>query len=246
MTTIDVLTPATKRPAVLLASYGSFRKSMLRGHDPRAWINVDPAGLDHVSQREMLNCARLYMGLEGYRFPSEAHFGRAFHWLWTRPVGKYALYLEDDWVLDVPVDLDEMVWIMDSEPDLAILRLPFRPTGPESSKNWGFFFPWNGRYFECPEHLRREVGFCGHPSLIRNKFIRETALWLDPEQNPEKQFHHGRPELLAEVDRWRYGVFAKPDQGAAVRDIGREWMAANGLAKAGSKAWFTGWRQAND
>ena len=244
--TIDILIPATLRPYVLLATLGSFDAHMLRGHDCRVWINVDPAGLEHVTQREVVSCAGWLFTVYGSRMPAAPHFGRAFCWLWTRPVGDFVLYLEDDWALDIPVDLSEMIRIMQDEPDLAILRLPFKPTGQNSSKNWRFFFPWNGRYFECPADIRREVGFCGHPSLIRGEFVRRTGPWIDPNVNPEKQFHHGHPELLAEVDRWRYGVFGMPDQPAAIRDIGRKWMVENGLAKAGSKAFFTQWEHAND
>lgn len=243
---IDVLIPSTKRPSVLLATLGSFYKNMLRGHDCRVWINVDPVGLEHISQRDMIGCVRIYMKVEGSRIPSEAGFGHAFRWLWTQPVGDFVLYLEDDWALDVPVDLNRMAHIMRDELDLAVLRLPFKPTGAESSKNWRFFYPWNGRYFECPREHRLEVGFCGHPSLIRGEFIRRCGKWIDPEKNPEKQFHYGRSELLDEVVRWRYGVFGAQNQPAAVRDIGRRWMIENGLSKAGNKSFFTQWESVND
>ena len=111
-------------------------------------------------------------------------------------------------------------------------------------KNWKYFYPFNGEFFECPKHLRREVGFCGHPSLIRGEFVQNIAPYLDQEKNPEKQFHHGRPELMQEIDCWRYGVFAEPNQPPAIRDIGRKWMIQNKFKKAGSKAFFTQWETA--
>jgi len=243
---IDVLIPATLRPDVLNETLASFRRNLFMLRLPycyRAWINIDPVGMEGVSQRDMIRIAgRSFPGFS-YRLPDQPHFGRAFHWLWTRPVGDYVLYLEDDWVLDAPVDLENMIYIFDVEPDLAVLRLPWRPTGLDSMKNWKFSFPWTGRYFECPLDARREVGFCGHPSLIRGDFVRAIGPLLDPERNPEKQFHHGSEAMMAEIDRWRYGVFGQPNHPAAIRDIGRAWMVRQGLAKAGSKAFFTEWER---
>jgi hypothetical protein len=241
---IDVLIPATLRPDVLNETLAWFRKNMLSDQFCyRVHMNVDPVGLLGVHARDVIRCAETWRELSAWRTPDQPHFGRAFRWLWTRPVGDYVLYLEDDWVLDAQVDLENMIHILNVEPDLALLRLPWRSTGLHSMKNWKFSFPWTGRYFECPLDARREVGFCGHPSLVRGDFVRAIGPLLDPESNPEKQFHHGSEAMMAEIDRWRYGVFGQPNHPAAIRDIGRAWMARQGLAKAGSKAYFTEWER---
>jgi hypothetical protein len=50
---------------------------------------------------------------------------------------------------------------------------------------------------------------------------------------------------MEEVARWRYGVYAKPNDPPAILDIGRKWMVENKLRKRGNKAWFTQWEEDN-
>jgi hypothetical protein len=110
-------------------------------------------------------------------------------------------------------------------------------------KNWNLYFPYNGVYFECPDILKMSVGFCGHPSIIKKAFIETTAPYINTKLNPEKQFHHGPKEIMAVVAKWRYGVYAKPNEPNAIADLGRKWMVENKLTKKGSKAWFLEWEK---
>jgi len=136
-----------------------------------------------------------------------------------------------------------MIEILNDEKDLALLRLPQFKSTEDKMKNWDKFFPWNGKYFECPDELRKVVGFCGHPSLIKGEFIKKCAPLLNMELNPEKQFHGDNQPLVDEVMKWRYGVFSKPNHPAYIKDLGREWMLKNDLKKKGDKAWFTEWEK---
>jgi hypothetical protein len=110
-------------------------------------------------------------------------------------------------------------------------------------KNWNIFFPYNGVYFECPESLKRSVGFCGHPSIIKKAFIESTAPHINTKLNPEKQFHRGPEEIMKVVDKWRFGVYAKPNEPNAIADLGRRWIVEHKLRKKGSKAWFLEWEK---
>ncbi len=70
-----------------------------------------------------------------------------------------------------------------------------------------------------------------------------TYLYIDTNLNPEKQFHHGPKEIMDEVLRWRYGVYAKPNQPNVIADLGRKWMVEHRLRKKGNKAWFLEWEK---
>ncbi|MEW6265760.1 MAG: hypothetical protein AB1641_22025 [Thermodesulfobacteriota bacterium] len=240
---IDITITATRRPDILRQTLASFERYMFPGfQDYRLIINIDPIGpsteKETLAALKFFDLQYLVMSLS----PSSS-FPQAFHRVWSAATAEWIFHLEDDWELLRPIDLADMLAIMSAESDLAILRLPVFPAGREAMKNWNLWFPWNGRYFECPADKRIATGFCGHPSLIRGEFVRRTVQLLNPDRNPEKQFHdwRGNPTLIAEVQRWRYGVWAKPSNSPAIRDLGRPWMVTNGYRKAGNKAHFTRW-----
>jgi len=237
---IDITITATQRADVLERTLATFKKNLFRDAGARIIINIDPVGPDQNSLK-VLDVARAYFPVQYIRTPVKAEFSKAFVWTWRQICSEFVFHLEDDWELMRQVDLDAMIRIMKNNPDLAVLRLPFKPSDTDSMKNWKYFFPYNDEFFECPESLKRTVGFCGHPSLIRGEFVQNTVKYLDESKNPEKQFHHGHPEIMKEIDRHRFGVFAEPNQGPAIRDIGRKWMIENNYKKVGSKAFFTKW-----
>lgn len=240
---IDITMTATRRPELIRKTLSTFSsKFFFRTNDYRLILNVDPVGKD-IQSFEIIDLCREYFPYTTCRCPNEPSFSKAFKWVWSRVDADFVFHLEDDWELLRPVDLVKMLDIMADNPDLALLRLPWKPTDTESAKNWKYFFPWNGEFFECPEEHKREVGFCGHPSLIRGEFVRNTVKYIDENRNPEKQFHHGTVEIMKEIDKWRYGVFAEQNQPPAIRDIGRRWMIKNDHRKAGSKAFFTQWEK---
>ena len=235
---IDITMTAIRRPEIIEKTLDTFLSKLLFSNDCRLIVNIDPIGKD-IQLSEIIDLCRKYFQNIIYRCPYKSSFPAAFRWIWSQATAKYVFHLEDDWELLWPIDLQRMIKIMENNPDLAILRLPWKATNRDSAKNWKYFFPWNGAFFECPEEHKREVGFCGHPSLIRGEFIENIVQNLDETKNPEKQFHHGPPEIMTEVDRWRYGVFAEQNRLPVIRDIGRQWMIENGYKKAGNKAFFT-------
>lgn len=243
VTVIDITMTATKRPAILDVTLSSFKRHLFKDTKCSMILNIDPAGLS-IPASCVSGVAKKYFDIRALKVSSMASFPKAFHWVWSQAVSAdFVFNLEDDWELLRSVDLDDMIKVMKRNHDLAILRLPWRPLGKTTSKNWKYFFPWNSQFFECPARLKRSIGFCGHPSLIRGEFVRATVPHLNTEQNSEKQFHYN-PKIVTEVDKWRFGVYGYPEQSAAIKDIGRKWMIDAGLKKAGSKAFFTNWETA--
>lgn len=239
---MDITITATRRSAVLRKTLESFKMNLLGGLPCRVIINIDPLGLNEDPYLSIDVC-RMYFDDVVYSISPMPNFSAAFKWTWLKVKSDFVLHLEDDWQLVRKVDLNNMLEILKSEPDLALLRLPQFRSESMSMKNWNLYFPYNGKYFECPENLRMQVGFCGHPSIIKKEFIQRTAPHIDTKLNPEKQFHHGPKEILAEVAKWRYGVYAKPNEPNAIQDLGRKWMVENKLRKKGNKAWFLEWEK---
>jgi len=241
---LDITITATRRPEILFRTLNSFYDNMLKPikNDCNVIINVDPVGHD-IPSMQIVGLVSSFFRHYHINMPSIASFPKAFVWCWRNTHAKYILHLEDDWELLQPVNIRHMITIMDKYPQLAVLRLPWKPSGSMLQKNWKCFYPWNGDYFECPQNMRREVGFCGHPSLIRGAWARIAVECLNDAHNPEKQFHHGSPSMMSLIDAYQYGTYGQPNAPSYVRDIGRPWMIEHGFAKKGIKAIFTEWEK---
>ena len=207
-------------------------------------LNIDPVGHD-ISPYDVLDVARQFPWADiDYRIADKASFPKAFTWVLDHTDTPFTFNLEEDWELLRTVDLLSMLGMMANDFRLVILRLPIFHADLNDMKNWKCWYPWNGQYFECPEMRRLDLGFCGHPSLIRTSWLQGALPRIDDRYNPEKQFH--TTALCNAVLPWRYGVYGHPDGPPYIRDIGRGWMAVNGWTKAGTPAFFTEWRKADE
>ena len=242
---IEILMTATRRPEIVNRTLMSFKKNLFSHIPAKVIINIDPVGPG--TDNEVIEVVKQYFELKFVCLSNVSNFSQAFKRVWQAAESRFCFWLEDDWELIRPVSLPEMIDLLDSNAYLASLRLPWVKTEENYMKNWKYKFPYvemglSGA-FMCPQELKREVGFCGHPSLLNGLFVRRCANLIDINLNPEKQFHHGNDKLIQEVDDWNYGVFARPNDEKAVEDIGRSWMVENGFKKKGNKAWFQEWEK---
>jgi hypothetical protein len=238
---VDVCMTATKRPDIIERTLESFCRLLFKGRISRLIINIDPVG-DNVDVENIISMARKYTLALTAHCPKNPSFSKAFKWCWDQVQGKHVFHLEDDWELLIPVDFSKMVSIMDRITNLAALRLPMWRTA-DTSKNWSVFFPWNGEFFECPTAHVGSVGFCGHPSLLNGKFVRNVAPLLSPHRNPEKQIKWRNSLIGPIVQAYRFGVFAEQNSPPVVRDTGREWRAQKQWCKKGNREHFTEWER---
>ena len=236
---IEITTTAVGRAEILRKTYSSFKENLFKDHPVRLIINIDPVGPD--DPKKVLAVAEEFFPIHKVRMPEEAWFPSAFKWAWEQTSTEYVFNLEDDWVLLREIDLEDMLRVMKDNPKLAHLRLHWRPIA-NRAKCWKFFFDWNGSYFECPSKAIREVGFCGHPSLLRGEFVRDTAALLQIESNPEKQYHYNR-SVVNEVDKWDYGVYGQQNTRQTILDIGRAWINQSNWRKQGTRAFFRKWEE---
>lgn len=239
---IDVTMTACKRPKLLEKTLSSFFRNFigLAAQDLRLIINIDPVGIDIAANVCIRICEKYFNNII-FRSPNRPSFPKAFQWVWQQVEAPLVLHLEDDWEMVNEVSLGNMLDILNKHDDLMILRLAAFKSVTCTMKNWNKFYPWNGEFFECPLDQIGGLGFCGHPSLIKKKFITYVAPRLDPGRNPEKQIKGRNGDIGKFLLKYRYGVYAKQNSPAAIQDIGRRWMIENGFRKYGSKSFFTEW-----
>lgn len=246
---LDITMTATVRPVLIEETLRSFKENMLKDHDCRLVLNIDPVGLDGVYRKEIYITARKYFRKITPFFPKFPSFGAAFKRIWLEVETDFVFNLEDDWELLKKVDLNKILKIMRDEKDLMIMRLAAFPSNENTMKNWNKFYTWNGKYF-VPPGEKGLLGFCGHPSIIKKKFIDFVAPKLDETKNPEKQIKGSNPLFRDFLEEHEYGVWNEKCQGNTdnyipkmVQDLGRNWMIKNGFKKSGSKAFFMVWER---
>lgn len=243
---LDITMTACNRPEILERTLSSFHENMnLKNVKCRLVVNVDKVGTDAPLKETIEICLNYFRDTK-FNFPEIPSFPKAFKWAWSQVEAPYVLHLEDDWELLRPISLHEIIELLDKYEDLALLRLPAFIATENTMKNWNKFFPWNGEFFECPKEIVGGLGFCGHPSIIKNKFVKHIAQFIDTKRNPEKQIK-GRNGLLKDfLTSFRYGVYGKPNSPPIIRDLGRKWMIEKGWGKEGSKAWFVRWKKIDE
>jgi len=237
---IDITITATRRPGVLLKTLESFYENLFMDWPTRIIINVDPVG-ESVSSESVAQVCKCFTDDVLVNLPEQGHFGKAFNWVWSQVTADLVFNLEDDWQLLKRLSLGHMVDLLSLEPKLAILRLPMSRSWAHY-KNWNKWLFWTGSYFQCPDDLKGEIGFCGHPSLIRSQFTKEALTFINPALNPEKEIKGVDHNRLMWLQKWDYGVFSRPNESEAIRDIGREWRHHNGFLKCGFEPTFTEWK----
>lgn len=242
---IDIMTTATLRPEILKKTYSSFREKLIKDEPVRIILNVDPVG-DDCDPKEVVDIAmEIFKGAPiVWNVPKTPGFSKAFRWCWEQAVCDFVLNLEDDWELLEEIDLNYMKELLSADEILASLRIPFFAAEEKRMVNWNTeVFLWNGKYFECPRQMQRLVGFSGHPSLLKGEFVKKCARLIDITRNPEKQFHADNQALVAEVMRWKFGVYGYPKSRKMLSDIGRPWRAKTGWGKKSPTFFFNQWER---
>jgi hypothetical protein len=242
---LDIATTATLRPGLYIQTLESFWPSLERWANWRLILNIDCIGEPDVDPLLILDIAKSRFSNIDVRVSRTPDFPTAWKWCATKLKAPYVFWLEDDWeALDV-FDVHDMWTILEANPDLACLRLPRWPSGPDWFRQWNKrkMAGWNGRFMEIPKKHRRGCGYSGNPGFVRRDFlapILESGILEKRDEDIEKQFYGFNPPLAAWARQWRYGVYQKPNSPPLARDIGEQWRKTHKWDK-GDKLRFRTW-----
>ena len=237
---IDITLTATLRPSVLTQTLDSFREKLFVDESRyRLIMNVDLVGED-VLPFEIIYIAETYFSNVVYRISKEPSFSKAFLWCWDKVESDIVFHLEEDWKLLKLIDIDNMISILEKNQDLACLRL--------NKMHIPVDCIFEGKQYEYVDGFLRGMGrddyFSTNPELLKGKFVKEARKYLFDKLNPEKQFRPTQQVLFRNVvEKWDYGVYAKPGDFPAIWDLGRSWMVNHGYIKEGGSG-FIRWVKA--
>lgn len=252
MEIFDIAIVATLRPELLKRTIDSFIKNLWKGWAGFAniYLNIDKAGeedekLVQLKVGQIVEMVSKTFDRRKVKINiKDPHFPTAWLWCIQNTTSDYVFHLEEDWVVNYPHDFEVMYGLMIKYPNLAHLRLNQFKSDDKTTKLWSKHFAnYNGDFFEIKDIIK--VGYCGHPSLNDGNWLRAAAKNINPQRNPEKQFHF-YPEVVNKfVVGKQFGIFQPPNSSPGISDIGRQWRIEKGYAKTGgtNDEWFTSWKK---
>jgi hypothetical protein len=177
------------------------------------FINIDPVPKKKVVP-EIVKIAKTFFGKVVINRPATPNFPAGVKWVWqeaSKHKFSFVLNVQDDWGFVSPFKLQDILTVFARAPKLDQVILRRKPYYPRAKMILA-------------------------PSVIRMRVIKEVAINLKTDRNPEIQLRKGRalekaPRTL--VLPRKAGVFI-------TKDIGRVWARKNKLTK-GHKSKFLTW-----
>jgi len=235
---IDITMTGTLRPHLLSQTLISIKENICRDEVDRyrLIINIDPIGED-VPPSKVVKTAQKNFSNVIYNIPENPSFPKAVKWVWSQATAPYIFHIEDDWLINRQIDVDDMIRILRTNLKLSSLRLYKLNTPPRKT-----IFTFNCRWFYkdgvyIAKDWKKQFGL--NPILIKKEFIRQALPRMVDDTNPEKQFRESQQYMRPVIKKWQYGIYSKPGDPALVTDIGRKWINNTNFAKPNTGTFLT-------
>lgn len=225
---IDIAMTAALRPEIVARTLTSLSKNLRWSLGFRLIVDVAPVGEKGVTQNDVLekimmtwdtNCGLTCRALE------ESLQAEALQWTWSKSDSRFMLQWEDDWELVQPVDLGEMVSIMERNREIGMLYLD------RAGKSILDYPKYKGSFLYMePVVWKRVLGksLGGPPALLRHEYVKEVLEILDGVTCLDLLSR--QPHAQALLKRWTVAVYTGSDgKGNLVKDIGKEWKEQQGI-----------------
>jgi len=225
MNPIDVLITASSRPSLISYCVESFRRGIFTRR-PMRWLLHEDFVFPEESEKvlEWANSTGYFDIIECHR--KNVGLGYSLYHMIPMLKSKYTLYIQDDWELERPVDLDEIIWVMENNKNINLVVF-------NKFKNFGSIggFDLLEHTFGCGLKLCLYNAFALLPGIWRTDFVKKR--YTEPiKYKPEGSFtnklgtHDQR--LDADYCRKNLGAYFYGETGdfRYVRHLGNNWRMA--------------------
>jgi len=246
---MDITMTAVRRPEVIEKTLKSFTKNLFTTPDDyNLIVNVDPVG--EGTYDEVVDVCRKYFANTIIFEVDEPSFPKAVIKVWKMVETDYFFHLEDDWILERPVDINILLGYLERNKDIACMRL-YKEDIPFTNKPtiFGCKYEWCGTrsftdtYFLPKQNSNNSKNQFGlNPVLIRKKFIDESLPLMVNNKNPEKQFRVNNSTMNNILKRWQFAIYGKPgDKRLVWGKNGLYWRQQSQYKKPRDGSGFTTW-----
>lgn len=229
---IDITMTSVIRPSILSNTLQTIKKFLCKNEMDRfrLIINVDPVGED-IDPLNVVKVAEKNFNNVIYNIAETPSFPRAVKWVWSQSTAPYIFHWEDDVDILHDIDIDNMIYILNTYDDLSSLRL-YKAATPNQKSFHTFSCRWdyNKEGFFVARDWRRQFGL--NPILIKSEFVKEAVKRMVDDINPEKQFRESQKYMRPLIKRWKYGLYTKPGSPRMIDGRkGQKWKNDIGLDK---------------
>lgn len=221
---IDIIVTGSSRPSLIPYCIESFKKMLITRKNTR-WILHEDFVFPKESEKVIrwAEDSKVFTNIYSHN-PAEG-LGTALTFLLPRIRSEFAFYLQEDWELERPVDLDQIIWTMQQHSNINVVIL-------NKYTNIGSYagFPSN-------EFSYSGLRLCGYDgwSFIPGVWRMETfkRYWKHYDVRPEGKFNNSfrggskikDPNVCAErLGTFFYGCAGDPRY---VRHLGNNWRMAS-------------------
>lgn len=222
---IDVIVTSSSRPDLIPLCMESFKHKLFTRR-PLRWLLFEDFVFPKASQRlvKWAESSGIFSSIHTQN-PARG-LGRMLDVALKKAQSKYIFYLQDDWYLERPVDLDQIIWTMDQYPEINMVTL-FKNRIKSVSG------------FPCPEYRYGDLQLCLYNSwaFLPGVWRVEKVMSKWPaggfSDHPEGGFTNrfGGHTKRLDVDfvhnamgTYLYGI---PGDPRYVRHLGNNWRMAN-------------------
>ena len=247
---MDITMTAVRRPEVIEKTLKSFTENLfVIPEDHRLIVNIDPVG-NEINNDKVIDVLEKYFPNLVIFEPKKPSFPKAVIRIWKQVESKYFFHLEDDWILERPIFMTDLIQPLKRNKELACMRLykediPFT----NSPKMFGCSYNYHGTrsftntYFTPVPGSNNWLNQFGlNPVMIKKEFIDEALPLMNPDQNPEKQFRENNPLMKNIILKWTFAVYGRPGLKRMVwGKNGLHWRQQSKFQKHRNGTGFTTW-----
>ncbi len=224
---IDIAITSSSRPQLFPYCWESF-KDMIHIRGNKKVIVHEDVVFKKESDQVVKYLRELHQKGEIQEYYSESPaigLGRTLDWLIRQKIdSKYMFYLQEDWEFERPVDLDQLIWVMDNNPQINLIFL-------NKTKN---FETLNN--MPMKQYIYNGVDMCLYhswtflPGLWRMSFVKKH--WRMRVERPEGYFTNAfgnhTQRMSCDYCEKNIGAYILGKQGEFryVRHIGNDWRMA--------------------
>jgi len=209
---IDITMTAVVRTGLLAETLSTISEKVCKDRDGfRLIINVDPVG-ESIKPAKVIKVARQYFDDVIFNIAQTPSFPKAVKWVWSQATAPYIFHWEDDVNILREIDVDHMIKILKDNPKLSSLRL-YKGNTPRNKNGFRTFncrWNYNQEGFYVAKDWKKQFGL--NPILIKREFIQEAITRMVDHTNPEKQFRYSQAYMKPLIQKWQYGIYAKPGE----------------------------------
>jgi hypothetical protein len=236
MEPLDILIMGSSRPQLLPFFWNSVKRMCIIRRPVRVFYHEDWV-FPKESKKVKAELNKLDASIKYIEHNPKIGLGPAMDYMFRNHIkSKYMFYLQEDWEFERPIDIDQILWVMDKNPKINLVFF----------NKYVTYRSING--FPQEEHRFNGLDLCLYPAwtflpgIWRMPFVRPK--WRTTYNKPEAfftQVFDGRNNPKWAKEHLGAYIYGKRGDPRAVRHLGNSWRMASWRLENGQPGGMIEW-----